>query len=528
MMTAPAIISCLLALAPAVLFMRNLALYRPLPPGDAQRRRCSVLIPARDEEANIAGALSSVLGSTGIDFEVVVLDDGSSDRTAEIVREFALRDPRVRLEISRPLPAGWCGKNFACQQLAELAREPLLMFMDADVRITDASALARLACFVETGDASLVSGIPLEETHTVMERLIIPLIHFVLLGFLPLERMRRTTDPSLAAACGQILAVRQKTYQASGGHEAVAGCIHDALALARSFRRRGFVTDLFDATDTFRCRMYRSAAEVWHGFAKNAHEGLASPRLILPVTLLLMMGQVLPLVFFVMSPGPFELIAVAAAFAPRFMAAARFRQSLVGALLHPVGVFVLLGIQWHAFFRSLRRRPSVWKGRVCSSGLKFCLLACCLSGHLLWADTVEKLPNFQLADQFEKTRSYRFPKDKVTVMTVADHKGSEQLEAWISRIYERRGKQVDIDGIADVSMIPSMFQGMFRTAFQKQLKRSVMLDWKGGVVKQFGYQKDVANIYVIDRQGRIKAHASGQVSEQALDNLVRAIDHAIR
>lgn len=365
MMTWIAAASCLLAVFPAILFIRNLALYAPLPERGAARAKCSVLIPARDEEVHIGAALHSILQSEDIDLEVIVLDDGSSDRTAEIVREIA--DPRLRLETAEPLPAGWCGKNFACQQLASFARHPLLIFMDADVRISRSDSLARLAQFIGQGEAALVSGVPLEETRSVSEKMVIPLIHFVLLGFLPLPRMRAGTDPRFAAACGQILAVRREAYQKSGGHAAIADRIHDAVALTRTFRSHGFKTDLFDATDTFHCRMYQRAAEVWHGFAKNAHEGLGSPRLILPATLLLLVGQVLPigLLVYATSPLPltFAAIATAAAFLPRLIAVARFRQSLLGVLLHPMGICALVAIQWFAFLRSLCRRPSVWKGR---------------------------------------------------------------------------------------------------------------------------------------------------------------------
>ena len=367
MITWIAAASCVLALVPAVLFLRNLWLYRPLPRSRSLGAACSVLIPARNEEANIAAALRSVLQSDGIELEVIVLDDDSSDRTAEIVREIAQIDPRVRLERAQPLPAGWFGKNFACHRLAGFARHPLLFFMDADVRVSRSDSLARLAAFVEQSDATLVSGVPREETCGLMEKLIIPLIHFVLLGFLSLDWMRARTDPRFAAACGQILAVRRAAYDRVGGHGAIAHRIHDAVALARAFRAHGLTTDLFDATATFHCRMYRSAAEVWHGFAKNAHEGLGSPQLILPATLLLLGGQVLPLVLLAVASSPLTLtlaaVATFAAFFPRFIAAARFRQSLLGAVLHPVGICALVAIQWFALFGSFRQRPAVWRGR---------------------------------------------------------------------------------------------------------------------------------------------------------------------
>ena len=359
--------SCLFAVTPAALFLRNLPLYLPLPRRGANRTGCSVLIPARNEEDNIEAAVASALRSEHADLEVIVLDDGSSDRTSEIVEAIARTDPRVRLETAAPLPAGWCGKNFACHQLSQFARHPLLVFMDADVRISRPDSLARLAQFVEESGASLVSGVPREETRGLMEKLIIPQIHFVLLGFLPLERMRGCTDPRFAAACGQILAVRRDAYEKTGGHAVIAGRIHDGVALTRSIRAHGFATDLFDGTETFDCRMYQRASEVWNGFAKNAHEGLGSPRLIGPATLLLLGGQVLPLVLLAFAVTPlalaFAILATAAAFLPRLIAVVRFRQSLLGALLHPVGICALVAIQWFAFFRSLCQRPSVWKGR---------------------------------------------------------------------------------------------------------------------------------------------------------------------
>lgn len=138
-----------------------------------------------------------------------------------------------------------------------------------------------------------------------------------------------------------------------------------------------------------------------------------------------------------------------------------------------------------------------------------------------------KLTNFELTDQDANLRTYSFPKTKVTMMTVADHKGSEQLTPWIQRIYDRYEKRIDIDGVADVSMIPKLFHNMFREAFRKQLTRSVMLDWDGSVVKQFGYAKGVANIYVIDRSGRIVKQVAGPVTDAAEGEVTRAIDRTI-
>lgn len=366
-----AVASLLLALPPTVLFLRNLPLYRPLPPADPepdQRPRLSVLIPARDEEGSIEGAVRSALDDSSVDVEVRVLDDRSTDTTAERVRAIADHDARVHLHDGQQLPEGWCGKQHACAQLARRSTRELLVFMDADVRL-EPDGLARMESFLRESRADLVSGFPRQETGTLLEKLLIPLIHFLLLGFLPLRRMRRSGHPAYAAGCGQLVLVRREAYEAVGGHGAVRGSLHDGLTLPRAFRRAGRSTDLFDATDVARCRMYRSFAETWSGLAKNATEGLAAPRSIVPATLLLFGGQVLPVLLLALAstlrPGPARIAGLAAgvSFLPRLVAIRRFDQSPLGALLHPLGVLVLLSIQWFAAGRALLGLPARWKGR---------------------------------------------------------------------------------------------------------------------------------------------------------------------
>lgn len=366
-----------LSLVPAALYLVNLTVYRPPRAAAAPPPPVSVLIPARNEETSIAGAVESVLASRGVgELEVVVLDDGSTDRTAEIVRALARRDRRVRLESAPPLPAYWCGKQHACAVLAGRARHGVLAFLDADVRLAP-DGLAGALGFLAASGAGLVSGFPRQATGSWLERAVIPLIHFVLLGFLPMWRMRATRKPAYGAGCGQLFVVRRTVYEAAGGHAAIRTSLHDGVTLPRAFRRAGFATDLFDATEVAVCRMYRDAGEVWRGLAKNATEGLAAPAAIVPWTLLLGAGQVLPPVLLVAllaatllagaDPGRdvwlLALLGAAASYGPRLDAAFRFRQSLRGALVHPLGVALLLAIQWHALGRKLLGRPAAWKGR---------------------------------------------------------------------------------------------------------------------------------------------------------------------
>ena len=370
----PLIVACLvLALIPAILSGINLRAYRPLPAARGEDAPpMSVLIPARDEAGAIGDALATVLANPG-PFEVVVLDDQSGDGTADVVREVAGRDPRVRLVAGDGPPPGWCGKQRACWRLAGEARHDLFVFLDADVRLAP-DALARIARFMDESGVDLASGVPRQVAVGLLERLLIPLIHFVLLGFMPIPSMRRTQIPSLSAGCGQLFVARREGYFRAGGHAAIRGSLHDGIKLPRAFRAAGLRNDLFDPTDAAACRMYRTPGDVWNGLAKNADEALAAPGLIVPMTLVLLGGQVAPCLMapamLAAWPRPwtgaeaaFAAAALAAAWGPRFAAAARFRQSVLGAAMHPVGVALLVAIQWYAFVRGVFGRPRLWKGR---------------------------------------------------------------------------------------------------------------------------------------------------------------------
>jgi len=363
-----------LAAIPAFLTVANLRLFRPPPPpAPGPPPRVSVLVPARNEARAIERLCRDVLAATGVDLELVVLDDGSTDGTSAIVTRIAAGDPRVRLLRGAPLPAGWCGKQHACWQLAGAARHDTWVFLDVDVAPAP-DAIARAVAFLDAAGGGLVSGFPRQRTACVLDWLLLPLIHFILLGFLPIARSRRDGSPGLAAGCGQLFVTRRADYARAGGHEAIRASLHDGVKLPRAYRRAGLVTDIFDATDIASCRMYEQDADVWRGLAKNATEGIASPATIVPFTLLLAGGQVLPFVLLAggLATGwqgwprwaiPVALTAAALAWLPRFVEAGRFRQSASSALVHPLAVVVFLTIQWSAFVRKLLGLKTSWRGR---------------------------------------------------------------------------------------------------------------------------------------------------------------------
>lgn len=363
-------IALALALLPVLVGAINLGLYRRPPRAGGGTAALSVLIPARNEAANIGDALRSVLANRDLELEVVVLDDESQDDTAAIVRALAEEDPRVRLAQAPALPPGWSGKQHACHVLAGLAKHGRLVFMDADVRLAP-DALGRMGGFLDRGGAKLASGFPRELTGGLGEALVIPLIHFLLLGYLPVWAMRRSPSPGLGAGCGQLFIADREAYREAGGHAAIRASLHDGIKLPRAFRAAGHGTDLFDATDLADCRMYSGLGEVWSGFSKNATEGMATPKALPLWTVLLFGGQVLPFLLLAAAvplgwDSPVALlsgIAAGAALAFRLAMAWRFRQSVPAALLHPLGILLVLAIQWTALVRSRRGRPATWRGR---------------------------------------------------------------------------------------------------------------------------------------------------------------------
>jgi len=364
-----------LAALPALLTVANLRLFRPPPepPAGGPLPPVSVLVPARNEERAIGRLMGDVLASEGVDLELVVLDDSSDDRTAEIVAAVADRDPRVRLVRGGPLPAGWCGKQHACWQLARAARHETWVFLDVDV-VPARDAVARSVAFLEAGGAGLASGFPRQETGSFLEWLLLPLIHFVLLGYLPLARARQDNTPSLVAGCGQLFVTRRADYERAGGHAAIRASLHDGVKLPRAYRRAERVTDIFDATEIASCRMYSRSLDVWRGLSKNATEGVGSAATIVPFTVLLGGGAVLPPLFagwglatgfagWPTGAAAVTLAAAALAYVPRILDAVRFRQSITSALVHPLGVAVFLAIQWVALIRKTLGLKTAWRGR---------------------------------------------------------------------------------------------------------------------------------------------------------------------
>ena len=366
-----------ITLVSLLMTVRNLARYRqPIPAG--RSGSVAVCIPARNEAANLRACVESAIASAeGIDggepveLEVLVYDDGSTDGTGAILAALTQEDPRVRAVETVPLPEGWNGKQHGCDRMGRAASSEWLLFTDADVRF-EPRTLGSVVATAEAKGVDLLSTFPRQEMRSIGERLFIPMIGFILFSYLPMGRMQRTLDPAASAGCGQYLFARRSAWLACGGHAAFRDSMHDGIRLPRLLRRHGHRTDLFDGTAIVSCRMYDGFAACWRGFAKNAFEGLGSMALLVFVTVLHLVGHVLPWAYLLGAAIVPEwrsawgvslaAAAIAAALLQRLLLASRFEQPAASVVLHPVSVLLSIAVQWWSWWLHVTGRRS-WRGR---------------------------------------------------------------------------------------------------------------------------------------------------------------------
>ncbi len=315
----------------------------------------SVLIPARNEEQNLALCLDSVLAQEGPLREVLVYDDHSSDATASIVEAYAARDPRLRLLHAQPLPPEWFGKNFACAQLATQASSDWLLFLDADARLFP-EACQRMLREAARRRLTLLSAWPRFVTHGFWEGALMPMLNFVVFSLFPAPLSLVRGEASLGLAHGACLLANRHTYEALGGHGTVRNEIFEDTRLAQIWRQRGERALCLDGQDIVRVRMYASFPEIWSGFRKNfflafRHEASFWAFLLLHLAVFL-------LPFLVGLWGAAALVLAA-----RVLLAIRFHQKWWSVFTHPLGEMLLIALGLTSWYACHSGRGVAWKGR---------------------------------------------------------------------------------------------------------------------------------------------------------------------
>ena len=334
----------------------------------------SIIIPARNESAIIETVVRSILASQYTSFELLVVDDRSTDDTAAKVAAIAATEPRLRLIDGAELPAGWLGKPWACHQGAAAATGRYLLFTDADTEHAPA-LLGHAIGAMERDGPDLLTLITHQRCVTFWERIIMPQI-LVPLGFrYPPSRVNRATKPHQLVANGQFILVRRTAYDEIGGHAAVQGEVVEDLALAQTFLRAGKRLRLMFGDTLIATRMYRTLGELVEGWSKNLYLGTRQSagnrpllRAFAPWSLVLaLLFWLLPFLALGTGVAP-EAAKVAIGVSLLFWAMIAFGMQIPirYALGYPLGALMAIGITLRSIGRGARRVE--WRGRTYQVG----------------------------------------------------------------------------------------------------------------------------------------------------------------
>ena len=315
----------------------------------------SVLIPMRNEEENVKGCLSSVLAQKGLDtLEVVAIDDGSTDNTSNEVKAF----PSVELISGEKLPDKWLGKLWACQQLAEKSSGDYLVFVDADVRLSDYAVANSIS---KMGNWDFISPYPRQLTSGFVQKIFQPLLQWSWLSSVPLLIAQKYSIKSMAVANGQFLIFRRDAYFKSGAHAGIKTEVLDDLMLARNLLKQGYKGGVAEASNIATCHMYKNKMELFKGYQKSLWKAFGSvPGTMLAIALLIVTG-ILPIISTALGStsglAAFGLITLS-----RMISSLRTGSLPNSAIFHPLAILMLLGLILFSWYGKITNTIT-WRDR---------------------------------------------------------------------------------------------------------------------------------------------------------------------
>ena len=315
----------------------------------------SVLIPMRNEEENVKGCLSSVLAQKGLDtLEVIAIDDGSTDNTSNEVKAF----PSVELISGEKLPDKWLGKLWACQQLAEKSSGDYLVFVDADVRLSDYAVANSIS---KMGNWDFISPYPRQLTSGFVQKIFQPLLQWSWLSSVPLLIAQKYSIKSMAVANGQFLIIKRDAYFKSGAHAGIKTEVLDDLMLARNLLKQGYKGGVAEASNIATCHMYKNKMELFKGYQKSLWKAFGSvPGTILAIALLIVTG-ILPIISTALGStsglAAFGLITLS-----RMISSLRTGSLPNTAIFHPLAILMLLGLILFSWYGKITNTIT-WRDR---------------------------------------------------------------------------------------------------------------------------------------------------------------------
>jgi chlorobactene glucosyltransferase len=336
----------------------------------------SVLIPARDEENNIERCVASLEDQDYQNYEILIIDDNSEDRTFEIIQRLANQNKRIKAYKGKPLPPEWYGKTFAMEQLYSYAKGEILLFTDADTIHSPTSVSWTVTNLKATG-ADLISGYVGQILKSFGEQITVPTMFFLTGFVIPMFLNKIIKIGYFSAAVGQYIAVLKETFDKIGGFTKVKHKTSEDIYMARYIKDCGYKTEFLDITDQVRCRMYEGYAAGIKGIGKNIYDFTGkNPAILMLIAFLILFFFCLPfpiLVYSVVSSlmggslnplmVPLVIVHVLFTLTWLFLFISR-RITWYNAFFWPVMYVTLLFMVLWSFYRTVSGRGFIWKDRV--------------------------------------------------------------------------------------------------------------------------------------------------------------------
>jgi chlorobactene glucosyltransferase len=341
----------------------------------------SILIPARNEEENIKKCIDSLIVQDYKNIEILVLDDNSTDNTAEIVKDLAKNYRFLKLIKGEPLKKRWTGKNYACYQLFKKSKGGYLFFTDADTVHEKNSVSSAIACLLKE-KLDILSACPRQMMNSFHERMVIGLTNFQLL-IPPLVFLKKSKIPIFGSGIGSLMLAKRKSYTAIGGHKRIKGsCIEDT-SISKLFIKMGYKFMIFNGVKVYSTSLYKNFRDIYDGFCRifmgNFNNNKISVSSIILVLFIFFLQPfiLLAAMFFInfnvdvlfnlnLALLSFQILVI---LSTRAMAVLKINGKIYDIFLHPISIFYMIFMDLALIFKK-RSEPSIsWKGRLYTHSL---------------------------------------------------------------------------------------------------------------------------------------------------------------
>ena len=356
--------SALLSLSVVInAFLLSMAIFnaitivRPRAQG-SQNLSFSILVPCRNEAENISELVATLGGLDHPRYEVIFIDDNSTDGTGELLRQAITNRPYMKVISAAPLSDGWMGKPWALSQGLSHVTHDYIVTVDADVRLAP-DALSAMDSVLQRTGSDFLSPYPSQSAVTMSERLVQPLLQWTWMTTVPLRLAMRSSRPSLAVANGQFLIVKKSALIAVGGFTAIQSSVLDDIDLARVLIHGGFRGGVCDGSKIASTRMYSSFSEIRAGYGKSMSTGFGGVFGSLALVFVMAVSGILPFIGSI-AGSPIATASLLMVIASRIVSAMSSRSLLIDALLHPISALFFIYL---LIYSNLFDSKITWKGR---------------------------------------------------------------------------------------------------------------------------------------------------------------------